>query len=161
MYNWEFLYKNNTKLDKIFNDKYSSDKNMYYKNCIEFLVELGEFINETKCFKYWSIKKPNREDMLEELADVITMLMYFYNELNFEFEIIEYNKDNDDLLSLVNDTYYLGSKLYKEASKKLLDKIFKNIINISIILEIEEKEILDSLNNKQKKVEERLNSEDY
>lgn len=38
------------------------------KNGIELLVEIRKFINETKFFKYWSIKKSNKEKMLDELT---------------------------------------------------------------------------------------------
>lgn len=54
---WENYYQKNKKLDEEFNSKYQENEPEFYeKNCIELLVEIGEFINETKCFKYWSIK---------------------------------------------------------------------------------------------------------
>ena len=60
------VYKKNNELDDIFISKYSSDKEMFKKNKIELLVEIGELANETKCFKYWSKKEPVRELVLEE-----------------------------------------------------------------------------------------------
>ena len=58
----EEVYQKNKELDEIFINKYSSiDKEMYKKNKIELLVEIGELANETKCFKYWTNKEPNRE----------------------------------------------------------------------------------------------------
>ena len=75
---WNKLYENNKRLDKIFIDKYQSDTKLFEKNCIELLVEISEFINETKVFKYWSVKTPNKDKMLEEYADVITMILTFF-----------------------------------------------------------------------------------
>jgi len=40
------------------------------KRVLALLVELGEFANETRCFKYWSLKPPsNKEVILSEYAD--------------------------------------------------------------------------------------------
>lgn len=55
---WYEIYAENKRLDEIFINRYKeSDPEFVRKNGIEFLVELGEFVNETKCFKYWTIKK--------------------------------------------------------------------------------------------------------
>ena len=44
------IYIRNKELDHIFMSKYEKTETMYFeKNCIEFLVEFGEFVNETKC----------------------------------------------------------------------------------------------------------------
>lgn len=80
MSDFEKIYLNNKRLDDIFMEKYEkTEPQLFEKNCLEFLTELGEFANETKCFKYWSIKKPKKDEMLEEFADCITMILYFFN----------------------------------------------------------------------------------
>ena len=157
MNNWNNIYNINKKLDNIFLEKYKEDKLMYEKNCIEFLTELGEFVNETKCFKYWTIKKPKREEMLEELADCFTMLMYFYNILNIDIEI--FNRKSDlNILEIINETYMLGSQLYNNLSKELVNNIFSNLLLIANKLNIKENEIIESITKKQKIIEERLNT---
>ena len=57
----EEVYQRNIELDEIFFNNYGNDNLTFKKNCVELLVELGEFINETKCFKYWSTKEPNKD----------------------------------------------------------------------------------------------------
>lgn len=141
----------------MFLKKYVDEKQMFEKNCIEFLVELGEFVNETKCFKYWSIKKPNYDELLEELADVFGMLLYFYDILDIEVSYSDIGNNDKSLLELINETYYLGTKLYKELNKNLLEKIFGNLLSIANLLKITEKEIITVLIKKQNIVEERLN----
>ena len=141
----------------MFLKKYVDEKQMFEKNCIEFLVELGEFVNETKCFKYWSIKKPNYDEMLEELADVFGMLLYFYDILDIEVSYSDIGNNDKSLLELINETYYFGTKLYKELNKNLLEKIFGNLLSIANLLKITEKEIITVLIKKQNIVEERLN----
>ena len=61
------IYNRNKKLDDIFMNKYFNIESKYYeKNCLELIVELCELANETKCFKYWTVKKPDKELVLEE-----------------------------------------------------------------------------------------------
>lgn len=161
MKTFQDVYKRNKQLDDIFFSKYESENSMYEKNCIEFLVEFGEFLNETKCFKYWSIKKPQRDKVLEELADVFTMLLYFYNVANLDIDDIDVVSTNSDALELINETYSLGTELYKKLSKELLDKIFMNLLTIAKNLDIDEKDIIEAIDKKHHIIEERLNNENY
>ncbi|MBO4541463.1 MAG: dUTP diphosphatase, partial [Bacilli bacterium] len=40
------------------------------RRLLALLVEMGEFANETRCFKFWSLKGPSpKEVMLDEYAD--------------------------------------------------------------------------------------------
>src|SRR5574344_480705 len=155
---WKKVYKRNVELDDIFFQKYENESKMYEKNCVEFMVEFGEFLNETKCFKYWSIKGPKLDELLEEFADVFTMLLYFYNESNSELSVINVDK-NDDLYYLINEVYYLGTRLQRTVTKELLDNIFSKLLSIANILKIEEIEIIEAINKKHIIIEERLNSE--
>ena len=100
------LYERNKKLDDIFYEKYKDKDNMLYeKNCLELIVELGELANESKCFKYWSKKQPNKELVLEEFADCMLMCLYFFNEYNVDLIEISNIELSDDILK------YLSSHL--------------------------------------------------
>ena len=161
MESFKKVYLRNKQLDDIFFSKYTNETKMFEKNCIEFLVELSEFINETKCFKYLSIKKPQHHLVLEELADTFTMLMYFYNISNIDIDTFQITNFDEDLLQIINETYYLGTKLYNELSKELLDKIFVNLLKISKLLNIEEKEIIEAIKQKHSIIEKRLKDDNY
>ena len=42
------------------------------KRILALLVEISELSNETRCFKFWSFKKPSEKDvLLEELGDCV------------------------------------------------------------------------------------------
>lgn len=154
----EELYNKNKELDNIFWNKYSNSKDIFDKDSIELLVEIGEFINETKCFKYWSIKEIDKSCMLEELADVITMLMTFANRINMDISNYSVNDVDIDLLTLINNTYYLATKVKDELTQELLDKLFINILGIAYKLNITNDDIKESLDKKQKIILKRLNS---
>lgn len=154
---WKNIYEENKMIDNIYQEKYKGINDFYRKNAIELLVELGEFVNETKCFKYWTIKPVEKEKMLEELADCITMVMYFYHELDIEFSI-EKIDNKIDLLHLINQTFYLGTKLIDKCDEKIVKEICSNLFNISEVLNIKEEEIIESIKNKHKIIKNRLNS---
>ena len=157
---WNIVYERNKKTDSIYHEKFGDTEEVFRKNCIELLVELGEFVNETKCFKYWSVKTPDMNKVLDEYADCILMVLYFYNKLDMEIEEVEV-KTNIDLLDLINETYYLSTKIMSEFNKELMKNIFDNLINIGRLLNYNEEEILDGLQEKERIVLERLDSTNY
>ena len=61
-------------LNIIYNDV---NNNQVLKNkLLAFIVELGELANETRCFKYWSQKKPSSKKIIaEEYADGLHFLL--------------------------------------------------------------------------------------
>ena len=153
------VYKRNIELDQIFFEKYGNDKKIFDMNCIEILVELGEFINETKCFKYWSIKKPNKEAMLDEYADVITMILYFANLLKMDVTDFKITSTEKNLLELINETYFLCTKIMNNMTEELIRNILTNSLQIAYLLNITEDEIIEAINKKPEIINERLNSD--
>ena len=156
--NWNDIYYRNKKLDKIFYQKFKSDDKMFEKNCIELLVEIGEFANESKCFKYWSNKPMKKDETLEELADCIMMSLYFFNYLNIDnVQIKKYNFSNDIIICL-NDIFTLSTALINNISEKLVIKIFNYLIYIGKLIGLTEKEIneacLKKINKQEKRLEE-------
>ena len=144
------VYSKNKELDKIFIDKYEHiDKDMYKKNKIELLVEIGELANETRCVKYWTTKSPNKELVLFEYADCIIMTLCLYNYLNLELEDIEFNKIEDPCDNFAY-LYKLCSEFYFNDNKEILKEILFNLINLGELLNITHEEIVS---NTLKKIE--------
>ncbi|MBQ7104460.1 MAG: dUTP diphosphatase [Bacilli bacterium] len=154
------IYERNKELDHIFMKKYEEKEPLYFeKNCIEFLVEFGEFVNETKCFKYWSIKKPKMEDVYEELADCITMTLTMYYVLDLEIDTLVEHHKSKNILEVINHIYGQGSKLMTKINETLVKDILSNLFYLADLLELDKEEIYRVLTYKQDKVEERLNSD--
>ena len=143
----EEVYEKNKELDAIFDKEYGSDKDMHKKNKIELLVEIGELANETKCFKYWTNKVPNKELVLLEYADCIMMILYFYGYYNLELYDIEFNRIED-----INEEfaylYKLGSELYFNENINIIKELLFNLINLANLLNITKNEIVEACNNK-------------
>jgi len=156
---WNKLYSDNKYLDEIFISKYKNDNKLYQKNCVELMVEIGEFVNETKVFKYWTMKSPNKDKMLEEYADVITMILSFYGIYNLEIKET-YNKiEETDILKVIMELYNKSYMFYKESNKDILEEIFNYTLYLGKLLNFNEDEILNAIENKQKIIELRLNSD--
>lgn len=154
------IYERNKELDHIFMKKYEAQEPLYFeKNCIEFLVEFGEFVNETKCFKYWTIKKPKMEDVYEELADCITMILTMYYVLKIDITDLKEHHKSTNVLEVINHIYSQGSKLMTKLNEDLVKDILANLFYLAELLELDKEEIYRVLTYKQDKVEERLNSD--
>ncbi|RJS59957.1 dUTP diphosphatase [Bacillus sp. PK3_68] len=52
------------------------EADLFDKKVLALLVEIGELANETRCFKFWSLKKPSaREVILEEFVDGVHFIL--------------------------------------------------------------------------------------
>ena len=154
--NWNDIYVKNKKLDDIFFEKFKNDDKMFEKNCIELLVEIGEFANESRCFKYWSNKSMIREETLEELADCIMICLYFYNYLNIDKVKIKTYDFSSDILVCLNDIFKLSTLLIDNIDEEIVIKIFSYLIYIGSLVNLEEKEIYEACLKKIEKQEKRL-----
>ena len=80
----EDMYERQIQLDKMVLDKAEVEYYEVFDKVKKALViEVAEFINEGKSFKYWSVKSPNKDRLIDELADVLhftTSLMTFLNK---------------------------------------------------------------------------------
>ena len=155
-------YQRNKHLDKMYEEKYgNNDDKIYEKNCLELIVEICELANESKCFKYWTIKKTDRKLLLEEYADSLSMVFYMFNYYNVEeFDLVDIDL-SDDIVILFNEIIRMCTLLMDEdnVNEELLMKIFTYLYHIGKLLGITDKEILDACYMKLGKNIERLNSD--
>lgn len=156
---WLKIYEENKRLDAIFESKYQIDPNYYQKNCLEFLVELGEFVNESKVFKYWSIKKTIYDKLLEEFADTITMTLLFYRLLDLKLEEPIKPLESNNIYEIINFLFLKGTELMYNLNEELVKTLFSNLLLVAKYLNLAENDILMAIENKQKIICERLNSE--
>ena len=108
------LYKKQKELDleiaKNHNVTYKSTRN---KRTLALLVELGEFANATRTFKYWSNKGPeSKERVLDEFADGLHFILSLGIDQGFEVDSIEVEDDEDSLTDTLLKTYELTSIFY-------------------------------------------------
>lgn len=74
----------NTLDSRIKNEHHLEDKDLFSKKVLALYVELGELANETRCFKFWSDKKPSAKNViLEEYVDCLHFILTLGLEKNF------------------------------------------------------------------------------
>ena len=97
--------------------------------------------------------------MLDEYADVITMILTFYHELDMNIQKLNVDIKETDLLILFKDMYNLALNFIETNLESDLEKLFMITLYIGKILEFSEEEIINAIENKQKIIEKRLNSD--
>ena len=156
------IYRKNKKLDDIFMNKYMDTESSYYeKNCLELIVEIGELANESKCFKYWTVKKPDKELVLEEFADTLLMILYMFNTYNVDsVSTIDVDMSLNVLVEFNILIRMCTNLMNKEDINELyLKEIFTRLIHIGKLLGLNDNEIIDACYKKIIKNEERLSSD--
>jgi dimeric dUTPase (all-alpha-NTP-PPase superfamily) len=73
------------------------DENLVEKKMLALLVEIGELANETRCFKFWSLKPPAPlEKVLEEYVDGLHFILSLGIELNFVHAVDKMMKETEN-----------------------------------------------------------------
>ena len=71
------------------------------KRILALIVEINELANETRCFKYWSLKGPSSESiLLEEFSDTMHFIISLGIDLDLNEMLFEANEEPFDLTAL-------------------------------------------------------------
>ncbi|WP_233485571.1 dUTPase [Spiroplasma sp. ChiS] len=122
------MLENQKKLDEHILTKFKlNDDETFEKRILAFLVELAEFINEQRDFKYWSVKPASTKDvLLEEYIDGIHFLISIGNSLGVDFKTYQYCneccKENINLTKLYLDCFAVATELIKIRHQKFILK---------------------------------------
>lgn len=91
---------------------YSSTRN---KRTLALLVELGEFANTTRTFKFWSNKgMEEKAVVLDEFADGLHFLLSLGLDQGYVIDSIDVEDDDDSLTDSLLKTYDLVSTFYQK-----------------------------------------------
>ena len=136
MINLEELFLAQAKLDEeIANNHHISYKTTRARRILALLVELGEFANSTRCFKYWSNKpSESKERVLDEYADGLHFFLSLGIDIKTDKKVYNKTRHEKDLTSQIVKTYQLVSKFSIRQDDKSYIKAFQSFINISTLL---------------------------
>ena len=104
------------------------------RRLLAFLVELGELANETRCFKFWSLKGPSPDDVVfEEYVDGIHFLLSLGHAIKYDYhkemEVIVLDCDLTDYFLKV---YNLASNFdYSDAH---FEELFGTFLGLGVKL---------------------------
>jgi len=127
---------------------------------LALLVELAEMSNETRCFKYWSVKKSSeKEIVLEEYGDGIHFLLSLGIDLGDDSEYIE----GDDvsasgLVEAILDVFESVNKLQVDFCLQNYYVSFSKYLSVAKLLGFTADEIREYYLLKNQKNHERQNT---
>ena len=115
------------------------------RRLLALLVELGEFANETRCFKYWSYKDPSpKEVILDEYADGLHFLL----SLGIPLGVSEYKHyfrvNEKDLTSAILTVIESAVKLRDDYTVENYAKAFGNYLNIIPLFDYSAEEVIEA-----------------
>jgi len=139
------LAKKQVLLDNFIEEKLV-DKNsqvLFKKRLVAFLVELGEYANEERAFKFWSQKAPSKlEVRLEEYIDGLHFILSLGNSLDFDFANYQFHHEQidpiDNYLEIIKHLSHFIESIDAEHYAKLLD----SFLNVMLIQNYQEIDIL-------------------
>ena len=138
--NQRILDEHNLKEEDLINDRF-----------LAFFVELGELANETRTFKYWSLKGPSADEViLEEYSDGLHFLLTIGLDLDrpkLEF----YNQETDlSLTELFLAVYNDANIVRSQRSKFVYVRMYNTFMLIAKTLGFSEDDVYQSYMRKNK-----------
>ncbi|MFC5735305.1 dUTP diphosphatase [Cytobacillus gottheilii] len=124
--NFERLFNMQKELDAHIETKHElNNENLFDRKVLALLVELGELANETRCFKFWSVKPAAaQETILEEYVDGVHFILSLGIELQFEaaapvIEAADQNDINEQFLAVFEQIHQFRAEKTRESYEKL------------------------------------------
>ena len=116
---------------------------------LALLVELGEFANETRCFKFWSNKGPSPKDIvLDEYADGLHFLLSLGIVLGVKELRYEISPKTENLTEAILIAYREASSLLDDFSIDRYQSSFHAFLDIAPLIGAEPDEIIDAYHKK-------------
>jgi dimeric dUTPase (all-alpha-NTP-PPase superfamily) len=144
---FNIIYETNKELDELFDNAFT-DPEMYKKNQLELIVEIGELANETRFFKYWSNKPIDMDKVKEEYADCFMMTLYFFNKKNISLEEEFTNVDEEDKVEIFARLYKLAIDFYYNNDKDTIKELLATLVKLGYIIGFNDQDIIDASLNK-------------
>ncbi|WP_017473364.1 dUTP diphosphatase [Amphibacillus jilinensis] len=105
--NWNELFEMQQQLDQYIESNHNvTDQQLFDRKILALFVELGELANETRCFKFWSLKEPSPRDViLEEYVDGIHFILSLGLDKGFQIKHVDALPFSGELTDLFNQLY--------------------------------------------------------
>ena len=144
--NLKELYLLQAELDKeIATIHHVSYESTHSKRLLALIIEIGELANETRCFKYWSLKGPSpKEVIMDEFADGLHFLLSLGIPLNaskFEYDLV---KSDLDLTSQFHQVYQYSLALENHYDLMHYEKAMQAFLNLALSLDMTSEDIISS-----------------
>lgn len=150
MNNIHSLFDSQEILDnKIKQEHKLENENLVDRKILALLVELGELANETRCFKYWSLKSPSeKEVILEEYVDGVHFILSIGIDLQFEDVQVQWGGKNNALTDQFLTVYQVISDLLQKQTKENYTILFNEYFILGNMLGFRQDDIVQAYHKK-------------
>ena len=139
---FEAQRKLDAEIQKNHNETYESTLD---KRFVAFLVELGEFANSTRCFKFWSNRpSESKERVLDEYADGLHFILSLGISFGFEFSTINVESYQKTTTESILFCYKLFTEFSTLRTFDSYIEAFKSFLQICFPLKINAEELIDA-----------------
>lgn len=141
--NLEKLFKLQKELDsRIIDQHHLQDRTLLSEKILALQVEIAELANETRCFKYWSNKKPSsREVILEEYVDSLHFILSIGLEYKFDDIKLNYSASDSRATDQFVNIYIDITDFIVCSSKDHYITLFEDFMTLGLTLDFTEDEI--------------------
>ncbi|MFJ5758261.1 dUTP diphosphatase [Neobacillus sp. NPDC093182] len=124
----EKLFRMQRGLDQHIEEKHGlQNEDLFDRKVLALLVELGELANETRCFKFWSIKPSSEKDViLEEYVDGIHFILSLGIECGFQN--LDYKLELEPSTLSTTEQFLLIYQLVNKFRDSKSDSDFKTLL---------------------------------
>lgn len=110
-------------------------ENVVDRKILALLVELGELANETRCFKFWSLKGPSdQETILTEYVDGIHFILSLANEYDFKLSVPEVFTTENNVTEQFLLLYQEISHFQNERKNDIFQTVFAEYLSLGKML---------------------------
>lgn len=120
------------------------EEDLFNRKILALLVEIGELANETRCFKFWSVKPSSvKEVILEEFVDGVHFILSLGIECGFDAQGIELT-GHESSLNVTDQflrIYERTSIFQKEKNLNRYIKLLEAYLQLAELLGFSQREI--------------------
>ena len=107
----------------------------FEKRLLALFVELGEFANETRCFKFWSLKDPSEKSViLDEYADALHFFLSLGLAIGIDDFAFSFMKPQETLSKAILGVYEKVLEFDKKREKVSYGIAFQSFLNLLPLL---------------------------
>lgn len=139
----EMLFQMQQELDAHIESEHDlADEDTTDKKILALQVELGELANETRCFKFWSLKPPSKKEIiLEEYVDGVHFILSIGLSFGYHDAISIESRKQDELTEEFLNVFDCISAFRNRPNEERYRELFQSYLKLGERLGFEAEEI--------------------
>lgn len=121
------------------------NKDLTSSKTLALLVELGELANETRCFKFWSIKGPSlKEKILEEYVDCLHFILSMGLDNGYIIAHLDVQPRETELTEQFQEVFAKTLAFREKGSQDSYVVLFEDFLSLGYALGFKKEDVFNS-----------------